>query len=260
MSAATNQILVQGLNYAIGDVCILHEVDLTVKKGFFVGIIGPNGSGKTSLLSHIYRALPVSDQIVYVGGRELNSLSYRESAQELSVLRQEQDTEFDYTVMELVLMGRAPYRKIYEPETAEDIHITEGCLEAVGLKDLAERTFSNLSGGEKQRVRIARSLAQRTSLLLLDEPTNHLDLYFQWHLMEMIKKLDKTVLAVFHDLNLAAKFCDYLYVMNHGRIIAKGRADEVITASLLKEVFRVDAEIYRKEGKTSIVITNSHHE
>ncbi len=253
-----NRIDLKGLTYAVNDHEILRNVCLSVEKNRFVGLIGPNGSGKTTLLKHIYRALLPQKEVVFVNGKDIRDYSYREAAQQITVMRQENGSDFDYTILEMVLMGRAPYRKYYERDTAEDKEKALTALKYVGMEGLAGRPFSTLSGGEKQRVLIARSLAQEADILLLDEPTNHLDVHYQWLLMEIISGLGKTVLAVFHELNLACRYCDYIYVLQEGHVVAAGRPETVITSGLLADVFKINAEIITIEGgKVYIVYQNS---
>lgn len=250
---------IKNLHYGLPDMDILRDITLQVEKGKFVGLIGPNGSGKTTLLKHIYRALPPQKHCVFINDREIESYSYREAAQQVTVMRQENGSDFDYTILEMVLMGRAPYRKFYERDTQDDKQIAIGALKFMGMEGLANRSFSTLSGGEKQRVLIARSLAQEADILVLDEPTNHLDVHYQWLLMEVIASLKKTVLAVFHELNLASAFCDYLYVLNEGRVVAQGAPEALFaTPDLLERVFRVKAEVISLEnGKPYIVYRKS---
>lgn len=238
-----NKVEIRELSYQVLDAQILQDVSLRVGKNQFIGLIGPNGSGKTSLLKHIYRALPPQKRAVFLNGREIESYSYREAAQQITVMRQENASDFDYTILEMVLMGRSPYRKYFERDTEEDKEIAQNALRFVGMEAMADRSFSTLSGGEKQRVLIARSLAQEADILLLDEPTNHLDVHYQWLLMEIISGLGKTVLSVFHELNLACRFCDYLYVLKEGRILMHGRPASIVTPEMLSEVFGVRAEI-----------------
>ena len=164
----------------------------------------------------------------------------------------------DTTILEMVLMGRASYRKFYERDTAEDKQIAYNALRFMGMEDIANQHFSTLSGGEKQRVLIARSLAQEADSLVLDEPTNHLDVHYQWLLMEVIAGLKKTVLSVFHELNLACTFCDYLFVLKDGRIAAQGTPKEICTPQMLEEVFRVRADVLALEdGRPYIVYRGS---
>lgn len=247
-------IRVNGLNYSIGTKPVLEQISFAVQNRSMVGIIGPNGSGKTTLLKHIYRALPTEKRTVYIHGKELDTMSYRESAQEITVLRQENGSDFSYTVLDMVLMARSPHRKFFEGDTKDDKELAHLSLERVGMDHAANRRFSNLSGGEKQRVLIARSLAQEAEILLLDEPTNHLDVHYQWLLMEIIRGLNKTVLSVFHELNLACAFCDYLYVLNNHQIVTQGCPQEVCTKELLADVFRIDADILHDESGTPHIL------
>ena len=255
-----NKVEVRRLSYSITGAEILKDVSLQVEKNRFVGLIGPNGSGKTTLLKHIYRALPSDRKTVFINGREIEAYSYRETARQLTVMRQENSSDFDYTILEMVLMGRAPYRRYYERDTRQDKEIALNALRYMGMEDMADRYFTNLSGGEKQRVLIARSLAQEAEILVLDEPTNHLDVHYQWYLMEVIESLKKTVLSVFHELNLACRFCDYLYVLAKGQVVRAGRPEDVITGEMLAEVFRVRAEVVTDEaGKPTIIYKGSIH-
>lgn len=251
-------IKVSNLSYSIHSKDILNEVSLSVPQKAFVGLIGPNGSGKTTLIRHIYRALPPPIKTVYVNGKEIEKFSYRDAAREVTVMRQENSSDFSYSILEMVLMGRSPYKRLFEGDTAQDKEIAMNALEQVGMVHMANRKYASLSGGEKQRVLIARSLAQEADILLLDEPTNHLDIHYQWFLMETIKKLGKAVLAVFHELNLACTFCDYLYVLQDQRIVAKGTPAEVCTREMFAEVFCIDAEImYSNNGSPRILFNGA---
>lgn len=252
------KIVIQNLSYSADEQRILQDICLSVEQNRFVGLIGPNGSGKTTLLRHIYRALPPEKKTVFINGEAIESYSYRETARQVTVMRQENGSDFDYTILEMVLMGRAPYRKYYERDSAADRQIALHALKHVGMAHLSHRAFSTLSGGEKQRVLIARSLAQEADILVLDEPTNHLDVHYQWLLMEMIAKLQKTVLSVFHELNLACRYCDDLYVLKNGRVVSSGAPEAVITSEMLASVFEVHAEIITsKAGKPYIIYNGS---
>lgn len=251
------KIKINNLSYEINDNHILQNVSVSVEQNQFVGLIGPNGSGKTTLLKHIYRAVAPQKKTVFINGREIESYSYRESARQVTVMRQENGSDFDYTILEMVLMGRAPYRKYFERDTRADKELAYNALKRVGMEKLANRSFSMLSGGEKQRVLIARSLAQEADILVLDEPTNHLDVHYQWLLMDLISKLDKTVFSVFHELNLACRYCDYLYVLKDGRIISYGHPEDVVTSDLLADAFGVNAEIITAQSGKPYIIFNS---
>lgn len=237
------RIQAQNLSYSIDNTQILRNIALSVMDRKMVGIIGPNGSGKTTLLKHIYRALPVEKNVVFINGKEINEYNYNESAKELTVVKQENPSDFEFTVEGMVVLGRAPYHRSYESFTPRDYEIAHQALKSVGMETYAHRSYNALSGGEKQRVLIARSLAQQADIYVLDEPTNHLDVHYQWSLMELIKTLDATILGVFHEMNLAAHYCDELYVLSNGQIIAYGIPSEIITRQLMAEVFKVNADI-----------------
>lgn len=234
---------------------ILDSVELHARPGDFVGIIGPNGSGKSSLLRCIYRALRPDAGSVLLNGRNVLEMKAQEAASKMAVVLQETSTEFDFTVLEIVLMGRHPHKRAMEGFTQKDLSLAQEALQKVGMLGMQTRPFTTLSGGEKQRTLVARALAQRTRFLILDEPTNHLDIRYALEILDMVKKLGVTTIAVLHDLNFAAAFCDHLYVLHKGRVRAHGRPEKVLTSELLKEVFEVGALVghHSITGRLSIV-------
>lgn len=175
--------------------------------------------------------------------RDLLTMSNREMAQQLAVVIQEQEASFDFTVEEVVMMGRHAKKKMMESENEADREIVHQTLRATGLYEIREQSFITLSGGEKQRAFIARALVQDTPCLLLDEPTNHLDIKYQLELMNLVKAQKKTVVAVIHDLNIASMYCDRLYALKEGKIVASGTPKQVLTPEFIKEVYEVEAEI-----------------
>lgn len=222
---------------------ILKGISMEAGNKEFVGIIGPNGSGKSTLLKCIYRILKPDEGAVYLDGQELSSMSVRSSAKKMAVVAQHNYYNFDFSVREVVLMGRAPHKKALERDNAEDYAIVEQALKTVEMDSFAERTFSTLSGGEQQRVILARALAQQTPALILDEPTNHLDITHQLMLMKLVKGLNVTVISAIHDLNIAAAYCDKIYVLKDGLLEGCGTPGEVLTPALIKRIYQVDAEI-----------------
>lgn len=231
------------LHYAVQGHEILRGVDFTLSEGEFVGIIGPNGSGKSTFLKNVYKVLrPQKGEIVLMG-ENLLAMSNREMAQRMAVVVQERESSFDFTVEEVVMMGRQARKHLLERDDDEDRALVERILQQTQLISLRNRGFSSLSGGEKQRALIARALAQQTALLVLDEPTNHLDIKYQLQLMETVKRLGCTVVAAIHDLNLAAMYCERLYALKDGRVVGVGTPEELLTASFLKEIYEVDAEV-----------------
>ncbi len=237
------KIEAKGLSAELGGAQILNGVSLEAQDGQLVGVIGPNGSGKSTLLRCLYRVLEPTGGAVYLNGRELRSYSVKESARQVSVVAQHNYYNFDFTVQEVVLMGRSPYKRALDRDTREDYRLAAEALERVGMSAFAGRSFSTLSGGEQQRVILARALAQQTPCLILDEPTNHLDVKYQLQLMDIVRSLGRTVIAAVHDLNIAAMYCDRLYVMRNGRIAAAGTPQEILTVEFIREVYEVEAEL-----------------
>ena len=223
---------------------ILKGVSLRVEDRQLVGIIGPNGSGKSTLLKCIYRVLQPTDGAIYLDGKSLAEYSYRESALKVAVVAQHNYYNFDFSVRDVVLMGRSPHKKTLERDNAEDYRIVEESLSEVGMLPFAERSFSTLSGGEQQRVILARALAQQTPCLILDEPTNHLDIKYQLQLMDLVRGLDRTVITAVHDLNIAAMYCDWLYAVKDGRVVGQGTPRELLTPEFIHQVYEVEAEVF----------------
>lgn len=220
---------------------ILHGIDLHAGANEVHGIVGPNGSGKSTTLRCVYRALRPSGGVVRLGGRDLATTKVRDTAEHLAALTQDSHVEFDFTVTEVVGMGRLPHRGTPQ----RDREVVADALSRVDAAHLADRGFLSLSGGERQRVLIARALAQQPKVLVLDEPTNHLDISHQLAVLALVRSLDVTVLAVLHDLNLAAAYCDRLHVLDHGRVVRSGRPEDVLTPEVLHEVFHVRAHVVR---------------
>ncbi len=224
---------------------IVDEVSLTVTPGEIVGLIGPNGSGKSTLLRAIYRMLRPAAGLVQLGGDDVWQLSARESARRTGVVVQESPSDFDFTVAEVVQMGRTPHKRMLAADSQEDARIVADALLRVAMDGFAERSFGTLSGGEKQRVLVARALAQQPQFLVLDEPTNHLDIHYQLEILELVRSLAITTLVTLHDLNLAAAYCQRLYLLRAGQIVASGAPEQVLTPKLLREVFLVDVVLGR---------------
>lgn len=237
------RLKVNKLNFAYGEKKAIEDVSLRVKEGQFVGVIGPNGSGKSTVLKNIYRALkPLSGQIL-LDNENLLTMNYKKSALKLAVVGQENEIPFDFTIEEMVSMGRNPHKKLFEIDNGRDHQIVHHALEHVGLEGMEKRSYSNLSGGEKQRVLIARAVAQESDFFILDEPTNHLDISYQMQIFDFIKRLKISVLSAIHDLNLAALYCDYIYVMKEGKIILQGTPDDILTEENIYQIYGVDNSV-----------------
>lgn len=226
---------------------ILKGVSLDANSGEFIGVIGPNGSGKSTFLKCIYRVLKPNRGAVMLDGSDLLTMPYKQSARRIAVLAQHNYYNFEFSVKDVVLMGRAPHKRAMERDNAEDFRIVREALETVGMAAMENRSFSTLSGGEQQRVILARALAQQTPCLILDEPTNHLDIKFQLQLMDIVSGLNRTIISAVHDLNVAAMYCTRLYVMKNGKIVAVGTPEEILTPELIRQVYEVEAQVYRDE-------------
>ena len=227
---------------AVGAVEICSEVSLEVEPGRVLGVVGPNGSGKTTLLRAAYRMLRPRLGRVVVGGDDLWELHPLEAARRIAVVVQEPRTDFEFTVREVVAMGRSPHQSAFARESDRDRRRVNEALAHVGIKALATRSFSTLSGGEKQRALIARALVQEAGVLILDEPTNHLDIRYQFEVLDLVRGVGVTTLLSIHDVNLAAEYCDYIVVLNGGRVQAAGPVETVLTPEVLEPVFEVRVE------------------
>ncbi len=234
---------VRGIRVGYGARDTLHGVTLEVPAGSFLGIVGPNGSGKSTLLKTMARALTPRIGAVLLDGRSVGQWNPREFAREAAVVSQEGTPAFDYTAIEIVRMGRTPYEKRLSPDRDARWAI-ENAMRVVGVWDLRERRLSQLSGGERQLVRLARALAQEPEVLLLDEPTNNLDIRHQVEFMEALRRLNevgKTVLMIVHDLNLAARYASRVVVLHEGEIFAAGPPSVALDPKVIRTVF--DAEV-----------------
>lgn len=244
---------VKHLSLQIAGKAILQDVSFTVNPNEFVGIIGPNGSGKSTLLKCIYRVLQPDCGEITCNGVSLNKMSLKESALTVAVVAQHNFYNFDFNVQDIVLMGRSPHKKMLESDSSIDYQIVDNALRLVGLDGMEERNFSTLSGGEQQRVILARALAQKTAGLILDEPTNHLDIKYQLQMMNIVKNLQCTTIAVIHDLNIAALYCDRLIAVDRGKVIKTGAPKEVLTAAFIKKIFGVNVKIIIDEDELHIL-------
>lgn len=237
------KLQVKNLEFSIDKKEILKDISFEIPKGSFVGIIGPNGSGKSTILKNIYRLYKPDSGQILLDNKNLLNMKDKDCAKEIAVLAQESNSQFDFTVEQIVKMGRYPYKSVFEDYSKKDLDMVTDMLKRVGLEDYVGRSFSKLSGGEKQRTLIARALVQDTEFLILDEPTNHLDIGYQIQLMDLVKSLNITTLSAIHDMNMASMYCDYLIVMKDGKIKNCGSVKEVITEEMLKEIFGVNAYV-----------------
>lgn len=252
---------IKNLSYKIKDKTILDNISIKFPERKFIGIIGANGAGKSTLLKNIYGILTPTSGDIIIDNQNIKDMNGRERAKKIAVLAQEDREQFDFKIEEIVEMGRYPYKSIFENYSKKDKEIAINRLKEVGMEKYIGRNFKELSGGEKQRVLIARALAQDTPILILDEPTNHLDIGYQLQLLHLIKHLDKSVISALHDLNVASIFCDYIYILKDGKLVKEGTPEEVLNKEILKEIFNIECYIGKNpiNNKVQISYTTSHY-
>jgi iron complex transport system ATP-binding protein len=234
---------------------VVDGVELHAGPGEMVGLIGPNGSGKTTLLRTLYAALRPRAGLVTVDDEPVTRLRGAELARRIAVVAQETPSDLPVTVADMVLLGRAPHRSALAALSREDHRAAAAALTRVGARHLADRRYATLSGGEKQRVLVARTLAQQADHLLLDEPTNHLDIGYQHELLRMVGRLGVTTVVVLHDLNLAARYCTRLVLLDHGQVVVAGTPDEVLTPDTLRRVYGIHVERVTVSGCLQLVFS-----
>ena len=237
----------------------LSDISVSVAPGSLTGLLGPNGCGKTTLLKLLSGVLKPDLGSVRLGQRELRLLSARAVAQQIAVVPQETHPAFDFTVLEMVLMGRHPHLGAFQLEGPDDLAIAREALVATGTAHLAARAYMTLSGGEKQRVVIASALAQKPKVLLLDEPTASLDLGYQLEIAALLKDLNRergvTMVLATHDLNLAASLCDTLVLVRQGRVLMQGPTSEVLTSATVQQLYGVIADVsfHERAGHVTVI-------
>ncbi|OQO93612.1 histidinol phosphatase [Saccharomonospora piscinae] len=246
-------ITAEDVVFAYGDTLVLDGVRVTAERGQVVGLIGPNGSGKTTLLRTLYAALTPRAGLVSLDDSPLGTVPQRELARRLAVVVQEGSGELPLTVAETVLLGRSPHLGTFQRHSLQDYRIAAAALSRVGVRDLADRVFAGLSGGEKQRVLIARALAQQADHLLLDEPTNHLDIRYQHEILQLVRTLDVTTVVVLHDLNLAARYCDEVVLLDHGAVQATGTPATVLCPEVLEPVYGIGVRRVSTDGELHLL-------
>lgn len=235
---------VKDVHVTLGKAKIVNGVSLHVGDKQSVGIIGPNGCGKSTLLKAIYRVNPIESGSVEINGNDIHKMSPKEAARNIAVVGQFNELSFDFSVQEMVLMGRSPHKKMMEGYNEKDYALAEETMRKTELYSLKDRSYLSLSGGEKQRVILARAIVQEPKLLILDEPTNHLDIKFQFEVLDLVRSLHISTLSVLHNIELSARYCDHLYAMKAGKVIAEGSPSELINRNTIQTLYDVDSEIY----------------
>ncbi len=240
---------VHGLKLSYDAQPVLEDTSFTVERGDLVALLGANGAGKSTLLRCISRILKPTAGSILLDGEELDKFDSKEAARKMAVVPQETAADFDFTVEDIVMMGRFPYLSRFQKEDHQDYEIVRRAMEMTGVSHLAGRSIASLSGGEKQRVVIARAVCQQPEVMLLDEPTANLDIGYQSMLLELAARLNReqkvTVIAAIHDINLAVHHFNRFILLAGGRVMAAGRAEEVITPENIKKSYGVPASTYR---------------
>jgi iron complex transport system ATP-binding protein len=220
---------------------VLHDINLSIMTGEMIGLLGPNGSGKTTLIKLVSGILKPKQGEIRLNGSGLSQLSRKSVARSLAVVPQQSHIPFAFTVSEVVMLGRIPFLKTFAEETRLDRQTVANAMQLVGINELKERRFDELSGGEQQKVILAMALAQQPQLLLLDEPTVHLDIAHQVETLDLVKRLNVeqglTIIGAMHDLNLAALYFDRLILLKEGKVWADGTPTQVLTEDTIKDVF-----------------------
>ncbi|MBO0998443.1 ABC transporter ATP-binding protein [Bacillus sp. SD075] len=238
------QLIAKDMGIKIGKKEIVKDISILVKNQQFVGLIGPNGCGKSTLLKSIYKSLSPYKGTVLLDDMDVLKTSEKKVSQQLGVVGQFNEVNFDLTVHQMVMLGRTPHKKMLESDKQEDFMIVEESLTRTNLLDYKERSFLSLSGGEKQRVILARTIAQQPKFMILDEPTNHLDIRYQIEILSCVKDLHIGVLAALHDLEMAAHYCDYLYAIKDGEVYAHGTPDKVLTPDTVEALYKIKCQTY----------------
>lgn len=235
---------------------ILNNISGRFKEGGFYGILGPNGSGKTSLVRHILKFIDVKHGLICLDNKDIKDYSRKELACSISFVPQNVNIDVSFTVYDIVAMGRNPYMKRFQDLSQKDRDLINYAMEVTNCAYLKDKVFSYLSGGEAQRVLVARAIAQDTKYLILDEPISHLDIRYQVELMETLKKLNekdnKTIIAILHDLNLSSAYCKEIFLMKDGKVYAEGSVKDVLTEENLKAVYDINFEIHKMKSKNSM--------
>lgn len=242
-ASAAPRLAAAGVGHRFGRREVLAEVDLEVRPGEVLGLLGENGAGKSTLIRCLAGLIRPTVGTVWLDGQRLARLGSRSRARRIAFVAQSSAEAVPLTVAEVVALGCLPHRGWLQFGGARGGEVVDRALAQVDVAHLAERSFAELSGGERQRVTLARALAQAAQVLLLDEPTNHLDVRHQLAVLDLIRHAGATAVVALHDMNLAAAFCDRLAVLRAGRLIATGTPSEVLTAGFIRRAFEVQASI-----------------
>lgn len=254
---------VRDLRYLYDKHTVLDGVDIKIREGEVLGILGPNGCGKTTLLRNLNKNLSPRGGCILLNDIDMESIQKKDVAKEIAVVPQTNEIHFSFTVRDIVSMGRMPFQKMMGGESREDRDIIESAMTQTGVMKFADRHINTMSGGERQRVIIARAIAQTPKIILMDEPTLHLDISMQFDALNLVYKLSRekglTVVIVSHDLGMVARYCDRIVMLHNHKVHALGTPEEVLTPENMKVVFNVDAELIYDEkiGKNTVLLHDS---
>lgn len=254
----SKSIKVEKLVFSYDENKILNNINLEFIEGNIITIIGPNGSGKSTLLKNIASTLTPQEGTIFIDNKELRKYSQKELARQVAVVPQNTNIEYDFTAYDIVLMGRNPYIKRFQMESEEDISIVEEVMKKTNTWDLRDRNINELSGGECQRVVIARALAQQPKIILLDEPTAALDMHHQIEILDLLKVLNKqkklTVIIALHDINLAARYSSKILLLNEGNQVIMGNPEDVITKKNLQLAYKINMIVDKNKYTNSLQV------
>lgn len=238
---------VRNLSFSYDNKIILNGINLSFCKGKFYSIIGPNGSGKSTFIKNISKIIEPNSESVFIDNEDICSFNNKNLARVMAVIPQNILIDYDFSVFDIVMMGRSPYKRRFEDFNTEDERIVEKYMKITNTWGLKDKLITELSGGEVQRVIAARALSQETDIILLDEPTSHLDVQYQIEFLSIFKNLkkEKIIIVVLHDLNLASIFSDEIILINNGEVEAKGNPIEVINKENIKNVYNLSVEIFK---------------
>jgi iron complex transport system ATP-binding protein len=243
---------------------VLDGIDIGIRKGEIIGILGPNGCGKTTFLKHLNKNLTPEDGCVMLEDVDISGILKKELAKSIAVVPQGNEIRFAFTVRDIVSMGRMPFQDAFQGNSSDDIDLVDDAMRCTGIFDFADRYVNTMSGGERQRVIIARAIAQTPKIILMDEPTLHLDINMQFDILDLMKKLSKergmTVVIVSHDLPMVARYCDRIVLLRNHKVYAIGTPEEVLTSENMCTIFNVDASLETDpvSGENTVRLYGSH--
>lgn len=236
-------IHISGLTFLYDEHLVLDQISLDFGNAGLYGILGPNGAGKSTLLKNIGGILSVDNNTIRIDGKDINKYSKKKLAQKVAYVPQQFSPVYAFTVMQLLEMGRFPYHGLFDELTIKEREIIDYAVQVTGLTELKDHFITELSGGELQRVMIARALVQDTPIIILDEPISHLDIHYQKEIIQLLKmiskKKNKVIITVLHDMNVGLNYCDYVHLLSNRKVIS-GKPGDVLTLDQMKQTYQVD--------------------